>query len=163
MSRLQDAEAKLIEEGNKEAAQTLESFEVRWRYAVFPAMIAFFILSAFGFYLIYGMLQRMESMSHDITRMTNLMEQTVPTLSSDIHQMNKTISKTMPALEQNVNDMTKDVSNMTYSATSMAASTKNMGQSTWELNRSISKPMRMMNKMIPWSVDTPRPNYYQPY
>jgi len=163
MTTLQDAEVKLIEEGNEEAAKTLETFETRWRYAVFPAMIAFVILSAFGFYLIYGMLQRMESMSQDISRMTVLMEQTVPVLTSDVHQMNKTISKTMPELEQHVSNMSDNVTTMSHSATSMATSTKHMDQSTWELNRSISKPMRAFNKMVPWSASTPPPPMYRSY
>lgn len=165
MTTLEDAEIKLIEEGHEEAAKTLESFETRWRYAVFPAMIAFVILSVFGFYLIYGMLQRMESMSNDITRMTNLMEKSVPVLSTDIHELNATITKTMPELEQHLNDMSENVSAMSYSTASMATSTQHMGQSTWEINRSISKPMRAMNKMIPWNVNTPPPQNYpsQPF
>jgi len=52
MSNLKEAETKLIKGGNQEAAEALETFEFRWRYAVFPAMIAFTILSAFGFYLV---------------------------------------------------------------------------------------------------------------
>ena len=163
MSTLHDAEVKLIEEGNEEAAQTLETFEARWRYAVFPAMIAFVILSSFGFYLIYGMLQRMESMSNDISRMTILMEKTVPALASDIQLMSKTITKTMPELEQQVSNLTDDVTTISHSANSMATSTHNMGQSTWEINRSISKPMSMMNNMIPWNVDTPAPMMYRSY
>jgi len=156
---IKEAEEKLIVEGNEEAALALETFETRWRYAVFPAMIAFVILSAFGFYLIYGMLQRMESMSRDITRMTNLMEKTVPVLSKDVHQMNTTIANTMPKLEKHVDQLSENVTTISYSATSMANSTRNMGQSTWELNRSISKPMRAFNKMIPWTVSTPPPGY----
>jgi len=163
MTTLKDAETKLIEEGNEEAAKTLETFETRWRYAVFPAMVAFVILSTFGFYLIYGMLQRMESMSNDISRMTNLMEKAVPVLSADVHDMNKTISKTMPALEQHVDRLTNDVTVISHSTSSMATSTHNMGQSTWEMNRSISKPMRAMNNMIPWNIDTPAPNMYRSY
>lgn len=164
MTTLQDAETKLIEEGNEEAAKTLETFETRWRYAVFPAMIAFVILSAFGFYLIYGMLQRMESMSVDISRMTTLMERTVPVLSNDIKQINNTIAKTMPELEEHVSSMSNNVTSLSDSASSMANSTQHMGRSTWELNRSISKPMKAMNKMIPWSVNTPPPPMmYQPY
>lgn len=163
MTTLQDAESKLIEEGNEEAAQTLETFETRWRYAVFPAMVAFVILSAFGFYLIYGMLQRMESMSQDISRMTTLMEKTVPVLSSDIKNISHTIATTMPELGQNVSDMSRNVTSLSNSADSMAISTQHMGQSTWEINRSISKPMRAMNKMIPWNIDTPPPMMYRSY
>ena len=163
MTTLHDAEVKLIEEGNEEAAKTLETFETRWRYAVFPAMIAFVILSSFGFYLIYGMLQRMESMSNDITRMTNLMEKTVPMLAADVHQMNATMTKTMPELEQHVSSLTDEVTTISRSTTSMATSTHNMGQSTWELNRTFSQPMSAMNKMIPWSIDTPAPSLYRSY
>lgn len=163
MTTLHDAETKLIEEGNEEAAQTLETFESRWRYAVFPAMIAFVVLAAFGFYLIYGMLQRMESMSNDISRMTVLMERTVPVLAGDIHQLNTTISKTMPKLEERLSEMASEVTTMSQSASSMATSTHNMGQSTWELNRSISKPMRAMTNMIPWTIDTPAPMLYRSY
>ncbi len=163
MTTLHDAEVKLIEEGNEEAAKTLETFEARWRYAVFPAMIAFVILSSFGFYLIYGMLQRMESMSKDITRMTNLMEKTVPMLAADVHQMNTTMTKTMPELEQHVSSLTDEVTAISHSTSSMATSTHNMGQSTWELNRSFSKPLRAMNKMIPWNIDTPAPTLYRSY
>jgi len=159
MTTLHDAEVKLIEEGNEEAAKTLETFETRWRYAVFPAMIAFVILSSFGFYLIYGMLQRMESMSNDITRMTNLMEKTVPMLAADIHQM----AETMPELEQHVSSLTDEITTISLSTSSMATSTHNMGQSTWELNRSFSKPLRAMNKMIPWNIDTPAPALYRSY
>ena len=156
MTTLENAETKLIKGGNEEAAITLETFESRWRYAVFPAMIAFIILSAFGFYLIYGMLQRMESISQDITRMTNLMEQSMPVISTDITQLKNTISDSMPAIQENVAEMS-------LSANSMANSTHNMGQSTWEINRSISKPMRAMNKMIPWQIDTPAPMMYRSY
>ncbi len=159
MTTLQEAENKLIEEGNEEAAKTLETFETRWRYAVFPAMIAFVIFSAFGFYLIYGMLQRMESMSNDITRMTNLMEKTVPTLSSDIHAL----SISIPKLEEHVSNMSDEVSTISQSANSMATSTHNMGQSTWELNRTFSKPMNAFNRMIPWDVATPAPTQYRSY
>lgn len=163
MTTLQDAESKLIKEGNQEAAQTLETFETRWRYAVFPAMIAFVVLAGFGFYLIYGMLQRMESMSTDISRLTVLMEKTVPALSNDIHQMTTTITTTLPKLEQNVNEMSSNVTSLSNSANSMATSTHNMGQSTWEMNRTISKPMRAMTNMIPWNIDTPAPTMYRSF
>lgn len=156
MSNLKEAETKLIEGGNKEAAEALESFEFRWRYAVFPAMIAFTILSAFGFYLIYGMLQHMQSMSEDIHRMTSLMEKTVPVISSDISELNSTIGISMPSIQTNVADMSN-------STDSMAVSTQHMDRTTWELNRSISKPMNMFNSFVPFNIHAPTPVRYQSY
>ena len=86
-------------------------------------MIAFVILSSFDFYRICGMLQRMESMSNDITRMTKLMEKTVPMLAADIHQM----AETMPELEQYVSSLTDEITTISFSTSSMATSTQHMG------------------------------------
>jgi predicted PurR-regulated permease PerM len=156
MSNLKDAETKLINDGNEEAAQALETFEFRWRYAVFPAMIAFTILSAFGFYLIFGMLQHMQSMSNDINRMTSLMETSVPVISSDISQLNNTIAISMPGIQS-------DVGQMSQSAQSMATSTQQMNRSTWEMNRSISRPLNMFNNMVPFNVHPPTPVRYSSF
>ncbi|WP_299876207.1 hypothetical protein [uncultured Cocleimonas sp.] len=156
MSNLKEAETKLIKGGNQEAAEALETFEFRWRYAVFPAMIAFTILSAFGFYLIYGMLQHMQSMSADIHRMTSLMEKSVPVISSDISSLNSTIGTSMPSIQQNVAEMSD-------STGSMAVSTQQMDRTTWEMNRSFAKPMNMFNSLIPFNVPPPNPVGYQSY
>ncbi len=98
----------------------------------------------------------MESISYDISRMTDLMGKTMPVISTDITHLKNTISTSMPAIQENVNDMS-------LSANSMANNTHNMGQSTWEINRSISKTMRAMNNMIPWKIDTPAPMLYRSY
>jgi len=218
MTKLKQAETELTEHDiyqdsvNEDNNEAIEVFETRWRYAVFPAMIAFIILASFGFYLIYGMLQHMQSMSKDIHRMTSLMEVTVPIISHDISELNKTISSSMPRIQSSVSDMTKstqsmntsitglnetistsmpsiqsnvsdmskstqsmatdisklnktisvsmpsiqsNVSDMTKSTQSMATSTRHLDRSTYELNRSISRPMDFMNNMIPFNVDPP--------
>lgn len=167
MSRLHDAEEKLIEGGNKEAAEALESFEARWKYAVFPAMIAFVILSAFGFYLIYGMLQRMEDLSKNVYRMTDVIQVTMPAMQNDISnmsgdmkRMNNTMQQSFPHLDQNIANMSDDMKTMSYSTASMAMTTQNMGRNLWELNKNVSKPLSVMNNMIPWSSakGTPPPS-----
>lgn len=135
----------------------IKSFENRWRYAVFPAMIAFVILSVFGFYLIYGMLQRMEALSTDVTRMTNILEKTMPAMSDDMQEMNETISKNLPEMKAGVEEMSISTHNI-------AATTGNMSNSVWEMNRSVSGPLSIVNKMMPFSSKTnlPRPTYTRP-
>ena len=163
MSLVEDAEVKLIEDGNEETAQVLENFETRWKYAVFPAMVAFALLSSFGFYLIYGMLQRMESLSQDVHRMTNIIEQSFPAVAADVHQLSASISTTMPKLESNVTEMSAEMKNMSTSTSSMAYSTQNMGYNLWEVNKNISKPLSVMNSVMPWSnVSAPQPRPYIP-
>ena len=134
---------------NKEVTDSLQTFETRWRYAVFPAMVLFVLLIGFMFYLIYGMLQRMED------------------LSKDIHEMSKVITVSMPKLNKSVDKMTDNIGEMKVATTSMAITTHGMGQNLWDINSNISKPLSAMNKILPWSYmknRSPRPvlppNYY---
>jgi hypothetical protein len=163
-----------------ELNETLESFETRWRYAVFPAMIAFVILAGFGFYLIYGMLQRMEDLSKDIHDMTGVITESMPVMQvgivtmssrmqligedlhgmrSDMNRLSVVISNTMPAMEGQVGAMSNNISDMRYATSSMAQTTHNMGQNIWNMNRNFSKPLSMMRKIMPWGGDnTPPPS-----
>ena len=134
---------------NKEVTDSLQTFETRWRYAVFPALVLFVLLIGFMFYLIYGMLQRMED------------------LSKDIHEMSKVITVSMPKLNKSVDKMTDNIGEMKVATTSMAITTHGMGQNLWDINSNISKPLSAMNKILPWSYmknRSPRPvlppNYY---
>lgn len=184
--------SKKIEAGqsdDREMDNALESMETRWKYAVFPAMIAFVILAGFGFYLIYGMLQRMEDIAKDIDKISKVMVESLPVMEggvvgmssrmqwigedlkgmrADVHQLSLTIQQTMPEMEGKVGDMSKNIGNMTHATSSMATTTQNMGQNLWNMNRNFSKPLSMMRKMIPWGGDkTPpppaMPSYNNPY
>ncbi len=141
-----EATPKTEKDKNKEVTDSLQTFETRWRYAVFPAMVLFVLLIGFMFYLIYGMLQRMED------------------LSKDIHQMSKVITASMPKLEQSVSNMAVNIGDMKVATTSIAITTHGMGQNIWDINRNISKPLSVMNKILPWSYKgnqsrRPPPNF----
>lgn len=163
--------------------EKLASFENRWKFAVFPAMIAFVILSSFGFYLIYGMLERMKALSEDIDHMTRVMSETLPIMqggvvgmssnmqwvgddlnkmAKDVHELTSVIAKTMPAMEKHLIAMASNINQMSYSTAAMAATTENMGRNIWDMNRSISKPMSFFGDMMPWqssNVTAPPPSY----
>ncbi len=164
---------------DEDMSEAIETFETRWRYAVFPAMIAFVILAGFGFYLIYGMLQRMEDLAADIDDMSKVMIESLPVMQGgvvgmssrmqwigedlrgmreDVNRLSIVIQQTMPTMEGKVGDMSRNISNMTYATSSMAATTQNMGQNLWNMNRNFSKPLSFMRKMMPWGGDkTPPP------
>ncbi len=156
----------------------LAIFENRWRYAVFPAMIAFIMLSAFGFYLIWGMLERMQALSADIDRMTTVISKSLPKMeqgvtamssrmewvgadldlmSKDVKHLTSTIADVMPKMEQRINDIAININNMSYSTAAMAATTDSMGRNIWAMNRSISKPMSFMSDMMPWQRNSSVP------
>jgi len=172
MTLLKNTKENRIEEGNEEATQALESFENRWRYAVFPAMVAFIILAIFGFYLIYGMLQRMEQLSVDVNRMTSVIATVLPEMqrnmsgiSTDISELNQAIGANFPKLEQNIASMTQNMTLMSSSTHSIATTTSNLDKSMWEMNRNVSKPLSMINQVIPWGKNSmpPLPYTAPPY
>lgn len=147
-----------------ETTEALKNFENRWKYAVFPAMIAFVLLASFGFYLIYNMLQRMEDLSRDVNRMVNVLEDSLPSMTGDMRTMNVTISTSLPALENQIADMSQEMKRMSYSTASLSATTRNMGHNLREVNKNISTPLSIMNSVVPWSrVSAPQPIAYQPY
>jgi HAMP domain-containing protein len=160
-------ERKQTEQNNKgatETTETLQNFENRWKYAVFPAMIAFVLLAGFGFYLIYNMLQRMEDLSRDVNRMVDVLEKSMPAMTDDVHSMNLAISSSMPALEHEIADMSQEMKRMSHSTESLSATTRNMGHNLWEVNKNISTPLSIMNSVVPWSrVSAPQPVAYQYY
>lgn len=156
MSSVKETEVLTLKQKEEELEQAIDGFQNRWKYAVFPAMIAFIILSVFGFYLIYGMLQRMEDLSRDVSKMAETISQALPpmqqnitSMSTDMHQLNGVIGSSFPNLEQRVDSIS-------HSTEHMARTTNAMGNSVWEMNRNISKPLSVMNKMIPFS-HTQRP------
>jgi flagellar biosynthesis/type III secretory pathway M-ring protein FliF/YscJ len=160
-------ERKQTEQNNQEGVETteaLKNFENRWKYAVFPAMIAFVLLASFGFYLIYNMLQRMEDLSRDVNRMVNVLEKSMPSMTNDVHALNKTISNTLPSLKHEIAAMSQEMKRMTHSTESLSATTRNMGHNLWEVNKNISTPLSIMNSVVPWSrVSAPQPVAYQYY
>ena len=163
-----------------EISSSLQTFETRWRYAVFPAMITFVLLIGFMFYLIYGMLQRMQDLSKDIHEMANVINEALPVMqggivgmssrmqwvgedmkkmSKNMNDMSGAITDSMPKLTTGVTSMAINVSEMTIATKTMALTTHNMGQNIWDMNRNFSKPLSAMNKILPWSNKdrAPRP------
>ena len=141
----------------------LSSFENRWKYAVFPAMLAFVILASFGFYLIYGMLQHMESLSSDVKNMTKVMQSSMPAITKDVRQLNESIAINLPALEKQVGSMSSNISTISNSTASLAVTTHRMGNNMHEMNRNISTPLSAINSVLPWSNKPAAPvPQYQP-
>ncbi|MCB1754954.1 MAG: c-type cytochrome [Gammaproteobacteria bacterium] len=182
MNKLENKKDNLSEE---EQLQKLASFENRWKYAVIPAMVAFFMLSGFGFYLIFGMLERMTALSKDIHLMTRVMSESLPVMqggvvsmssrmqsvgndlekmTKDVNAMSAVLNKVMPSLDSRIVEMAANINRMSYSTAAMATTTDNMGRNIWDMNRNISKPMSFFGDMMPWqrSTATPPPSMMTP-
>ena len=110
----------------------------RWEMIVYPSLVAFIILAAYGFFLIY-------SLTSDVTRVAN-----------DMHK----ITVSMEQVAVNMNAVTKNMVVMTQTTDSQAGSMREMVYHIRGMNMSInqmrydisnvSRPMSFMNDFLPW-------------
>jgi len=172
---------EVVEEAAKEAehllftdmaqymSQFARSFEAsarRWELVVYPTMLAFVVLAAYGFFLIYkltndigeivGQMEHisnsmvninknfssttnnMNTVARNMVKMTAYMDQ----MSHDIKEQNAA----MGVIVVNMQEMNKSIDSMSYSMYSMGYDTQAMGRNM----ENVSGPMRFMNNFMPW-------------
>lgn len=149
-----------LENELQEFEQKADNTTKRMKLLVYPAMIAFFILSAFGFYLIFSLTSDVRRMADTFVNMSGSVETNMDSITNTMTHM----SGTMDSLSTSTADMTKDIGKMTITTTQMsdsvtgmkpaiydmAASTNNMQRDFWSLNKNISTPLSFMNGFLPW-------------
>ena len=175
-----------LENELRELEKREESSTRRMQILVYPAMVAFIILAAYGFFLVHSLTQDVGKMAISIVTISNAVDHNMKIISSSTVEMsdkmtslvNSTESMTgrVGEMSSDVGAMSQNIGQMTDSTSSLATSTTNMQQDMWSLNQNISTPLSMFNKFIPWSNNSngrfrgsnriqgsPPPVYYQPY
>jgi len=141
----------------------------RWELIVYPALLAFVVLAAYGFFLIYtlskdihtlalGMDPEMgKNLSH-ISESVIYLSENIRTMTRRVHNMSESVeymSKKMDSLE-NLEPM---LANMRDINSSMSAITKNMQvmNQTGDVMRyemgnmgNSMRPLNFMNNFVPW-------------
>ena len=168
-------EKKLTEE--QCAAKSLEAMErfasafersaKRWEMIVYPAMIIFTLLAAYGFYQIYSITRDMRAMVTQaepqigihMTRLTLSLQQltdNISQMSQNINKMQKNVAvmsgdmKKMSGKMDHLQSMDAQMLSMNRSMDRMATSTNLMRWDMAKMNRSFGKPMNFMNSFMPW-------------
>ena len=163
---------------NKEYVQELErelrDFETKsegsnktMQMLVYPAMFAFIILAAYGFYLIQSLASDVNNMAGTMEKMADSVDRNMESISNTMKDMNGdvgSLTSTIRGMSGDIGDMSNNTKTMVDSiggmkaATyDMAASTNNMQRDMWSLNQNISTPLSMMNKFLPWKNNTTGP------
>lgn len=114
----------------------------RWEMVVYPALFAFIILAAYGFFLIY-------SLTKDISRVADDMNQITKNMTQVATQMNS-ISKNMIVMTQTMDSQLVSMNDMVYQVRGMNVSINQMRYDFSTLNNSVSRPMSFMNTFMPW-------------
>jgi uncharacterized protein YoxC len=139
----------------------------RMKMLVYPAMVAFFILSAFGFYLIFSLTSDVNRMANTIVHMSDSIDSNMTSISGTMNHMSgtmDTLGTSTQTMSNNVGEMTKTTNEMSGAITGMkpaiydmAASTNNMQRDFWSMNKNISTPLSFMNNFLPWKNDESLP------
>ncbi len=155
-----------------ELASTMTKGIRRWEKVIYPMMIAFIILAAYGFWLIYNVTKDMRNISTNMIVMTKAVVTMTNTLNQKMNQIDhqmgainihmdkmNTNMESVTTMNDRIADMTAAIHNMnssinsmSHSVYSMVYSTSAMSSNIGELNENISVPMNSMNSVIPWSM-----------
>lgn len=148
----------------------------KWEKVIYPMMLAFILLAAYGFYLIYNVTNDMSKISKSVETMSSTVVQMNESIVKMVTimgiQMSK-IDKRLGGVHESMQGMEGEMSSMGEGISSMDTSLKQMnntvngiyqsvyymGQTTGqmnsnfsELNENISRPLDSMNNIMPWSM-----------
>ena len=119
----------------------------RMQMLVYPAMVAFVILSAYGFYLIQSLTTDVNKIADTMVLMSQSMSKNMDAISATTSNMSTQMQSIVVSTEQ----MTKIMAELSNTTNYMATSTSNMQKDMWSLNQNISTPLSLFNKFIPWN------------
>ena len=92
---------------------------------VYPSLVAFLLLAAYGYYLVNSLATDVKQLSNDMTLLTQ-------------------------SVDRNMNVISHNMVLMTQTMNVMAHASVNMQRDMWSLNRNISTPLSPLNSMLPW-------------
>ncbi|CAA6813776.1 MAG: Unknown protein [uncultured Thiotrichaceae bacterium] len=157
-----------LENELRELEKREESSTKRMQLLVYPAMVAFIVLAAYGFFLVQSLTSDVDRMANSIIiisdsvekNMTQISQNTISmsdnmsSLDSNIHSMTDKMIELVEStgsMSSNVGSMSQNIGVMRDATANMANSTNNMQQDMWSLNQNVSTPLSMFNKFMPFS------------
>lgn len=137
-------------------ARTFEASARRWELIVYPSLIAFIILAAYGFYLIY-------TLTNDVNRLASSMETIVGSMNDVVTHMH-VVSANVSVMSGNLSQISADVSDksdtmivsmdrLNTSLHTMTVPMVQIRQDMLHMNENmhnVAGPMRMMGGMFPF-------------
>lgn len=133
-----------------------ENVAKSWGKVVYPALFAFILLAAYGFYLIYSLttdVRKVAATMGVISASFGPEDSHMSSMSSSIDALGKNMSKmqvVVSTMSDNFTDVTKDVTKITGHVSDMNTSIKevnvNMGEMTTQMS-TLTPMLEVMNNM----------------
>lgn len=161
-----DNELHEVEEELHDVEDELHDFEAKQsgitrtlQIIVYPAMVAFIVLAAYGFYLVQSLTSDVHRLTETIADMNQTVGVNMTSISGTMGHMSGQMdhlvastglmSQNMLGMTDSTRQMSANVQQMNTSTQHMAASTYNMQNDLRGLNKGF-KPMRMMSNFMPF-------------
>lgn len=139
---------------------------------VYPAMVAFIILAAYGFYLVQSLTTDVHRLTETIASMNDTVHSNMSNIAGTMDNMTSQMGNLVDSTSQmthnivgmngSTQDMAGNIQQMNASTQNMAVSTYNMQRDMWSMNKNISGPMKMFNKFSPFGNDKTNPYVVPP-
>ena len=128
-------------------ADSFEASARRWELIVYPSLIAFVLLASYGFWLIYNLTHDIADVAKSVREMTAHVTQDLSDISGTMSEISESASHMRP--------MQQDIRTMAMHVGEMNSQVSHMQYSMWQLNRNVSAPFNMVDKMIPFGSSRP--------
>lgn len=172
MDKQSESDSKnIVIEGDAMArfANAFESSARRWELIVYPALLAFVVLAAYGFFLIYtlskdintlakGMDPEMGKHLGHISESVIYLSENIRTMTRRVHDMSVSVddmSSKMDELDHlepmlnNMRGMNSSMGSMNHHIGNMTVTTDAMRYDVGRMGNSM-RPMNFMNNFVPW-------------
>ncbi|MGD8618560.1 MAG: DUF948 domain-containing protein [Gammaproteobacteria bacterium] len=136
-------------------ANTFEASARRWELVVYPSLLAFIVLAAYGFFLIY-------TLTNDVSRLAHSMETVVTAMSEVAADMN-TVSRHVTRISDNLGNIAVDVNDESVTMKHMVNHMGNINKTMGVMTVPIYHMRNDMSNMTYTMHDTARPMRMFPF
>lgn len=146
-------------------SRTFEASARRWELIVYPSLVAFIVLAAYGFYLVYSLTDsvsriadRMDAISIQIAYMDSIAENTgrmqsiaanFAAVTGDLDRVAADMNRVAAGVDEESDTMIGMAGNMESMTAAMHLMRQDVATMSWNLHN-VARPMNFMNNMVPW-------------
>ncbi|MCP5140881.1 MAG: hypothetical protein H6926_08335 [Chromatiales bacterium] len=142
---------------------TFERSAKRWEIVVYPALFAFILLAAYGFFLIYSLSMDMRAMAQSIDPnmghhmellATNMDKMTthVSVMTGQVQSMAANMDHMAVKMDnvENLAPMLSELKNINGTMRAMTVNVDMMRHDVAGMSNNVGRPMSILNSMMPW-------------
>ena len=133
-------------------SRTFEASARRWELVVYPSLLAFIVLAAYGFFLIY-------TLTGDVSRLAHSMESVVVSMDGVVKTMT-TVSGNVADMSENLTSIAADVGEGSATMTNINETMHVMTVPMYQIRHDmagmnhnmhkVAQPMRLMGGIMPF-------------